>query len=167
MTSTKAISPGSGAQYFSSNVPAAVSYDAVNALGNYANNAHYERLTIQNAADTNVTSVFTAPAKGRVLGILFCNGATAQDGSNSTAVTVTNVTNSSDVIGSFSMGGGTNAAAATNKAGTVAANGTAQLNNSNTGRFNKGDKLTIVSAKDGTTGASAYTVIFEYSATGR
>lgn len=154
-----------GSRYLASGVtPTALTFDAVDDLVR-GRPALDHAVTYSQAYSfaTDTTFNYVAPAPGKISGGLIGNGSVASDGTNSYAIKVINKSNSDAVIAWISTGSGTNAAAATNKIGALAANATGQVAVTSAGKFNKGDLLQFSSIKDGTPGTGTYTFVIEHS----
>ena len=109
----------------------------------------------------------TAADNGRIVGIMYSNGAVAMDGSVGWELQYLNKTNSDDVLGYFGIGSGTEAAKGTDNDTAVAAYGAAEILNSDTSRFNKGDVIHVTADRDGTTGVGMFQLVVTYETEGR
>jgi hypothetical protein len=102
---------------------------------------------------SGVVDRFIALENGRIQGVEISNGtSTASTGANGWKVVVTNLNNSSGVVGSFGVGTGTNAVAATDHT-VVDSSAKVRISNSlvtTTASFNRGDILAVTVTEDGT-----------------
>lgn len=109
-----------------------------------------------------------AEDNGRIAMLKYANGAVAMDGSVGWELQFLNLSNSSDVLGYFGIGSGTEAAKATDTDTAVAANGAAEiLCTEASGRFNKGDVIKVIADRDGTTGVGEFQLVLSYENEGR
>jgi hypothetical protein len=121
-------------------------------------------------ASTSADFVWTIVAEdnGRISELKYANGAVAMDGSVGWELQFLNLSNSSDVLGYFGIGSGTEAAKGTDNDTAVAANGAAEiLCTEASGRFNKGDVIKCIADRDGTTGVGQFQLVLSYENEGR
>ena len=121
--------------------------------------------------DVTTSADFTweivAEDNGRITMLKYANGAVAMDGSVGWELQYLNKTNSDDVLGYFGIGSGTEAAKGTDNDTAVAAYGAAEILNSDTSRFNKGDVIHVTADRDGTTGVGMFQLVVAYETEGR
>lgn len=172
---TQAYSENVGAQNLggtnSNQFPTDNTYDTFESTSN--KQLEMENIIVFDNASTaseDIIMQFTAPNKGRIAGIRYANGAVAMDGSVGWELEWLNKTNSDDRLAYFGIGSGTEAAKATDVDTAVAANGSAYIKNSDvtsTSRFNKGDVISCLGDRDGTTGVGSFELILELNSVGR
>lgn len=112
---------------------------------------------------------FTAADKGRIVGIVYANGAVAMDASVGWELDFINISQSNERCAYFGFGSGTEAAKATDKDVAVAAAEVAKLSNSivtAASHFNRGDVISCTADRDGTTGVGTFILLVSYESQG-
>ncbi len=106
---------------------------------------------------------------GRIVGIMYANGATAMDGTNGWELDFINDTQADVTCAYFGFGSGTEAAKATDKDVAVSADTTVYLSNSITSdasHFNAGDVIQVTADRDGTAGVGSFRLLISYESQG-
>lgn len=169
MTSTQVRSVGNGGQYIpDTQIPTDITWDT---LPSHTNKMLDTLVTYTfdgaAASSSDLPMQFVAEDGGIIKGILYANGAVAADGSSGWELSFINKSNSDDVLAYFGIGSGTEAAKATDVDTAVAAHGFAEIANSDTSRFNKGDVIRCDADRDGTTIVGTFHLLVEYTGIGR
>lgn len=115
----------------------------------------------------NATFEFAAPDTGKIVAVSFVNGSVAADGTNGLKVVFTNKTNSDDILASVGFGTGTNAAAAVNAYGALAAYANGDKKVTDVSAADKGDVILGTITRDGTTVVGVIKVEYQVSSVGR
>ena len=126
-----------------------------------------EVLRVRSKSDASADFVweFAAKDKGKIEAIRIENGSVACDGTNGWELDFVNTDNSSESIGYFGFGTNTEAAKATDSV-AVAASTFAELVNTTSKNFNKGDVIQVTADRDGTTVVSTIEIVVSYGSEG-
>lgn len=168
---TQARTPaGAGSEYIvdSTQIPADVTWDTIPSVTNNLRDG-IEVLQVRSTQDSTADFVwtFTAQDNGRIEGLRYENGTTALDSTtNGWEFDFINIDNSNESLAYFGIGLGTEAAKATDTT-TVLASGFAELTNSATTGFNKGDKVQVTADRDGTLANGGVELVVSYESAGR
>jgi hypothetical protein len=108
-----------------------------------------------------------AEGNGRISSLKYANGAVAMSGSVGWELDFLNMSDSSNQLAYFGIGSGTEAAKGTDNDVAVAANAAAEILNTDTARFNKGDVIKVIADRDGTTSVGEFQLVLNYSSEGR
>lgn len=152
------------------NAPAALSWDDLNSGHNRGTRTVV--YNIPGGAPTSADFVFSFVAEGPgiISGIGISNGAVAMSGSVGWELVFLNVTQADAVMASFGIGSGTEAVKADDELAALAADTYGELLNlsnvADANRMNKGDLITVVADRDGTTGVTGFALHVSYEAQG-
>lgn len=111
----------------------------------------------------------TAADNGRIVGIMYSNGAVAMDGSVGWELDFINSDQGNETCAYFGLGSGTEAAKGTDNDVAVAAGATVFVSNSivtTASHFTKGDVVQVTADRDGTTGVGTWRLLVSYESQG-
>ena len=148
-------------------LPTALTWPKVpGAINRMMNNVEVIRAYDKATASADFVFEFVAKDKGKIEAFRIENGAQACDGSHGWELSFINTDNSSEVVGYFSAGTGTEAAKATDKIGALAANTVGEVINTTAKNFNKGDVIQVTADRDGTAVQGTMELVIAYSSEG-
>jgi len=159
---------GAGEKYIdSTQFPSSITWDDIPHLTNQMRDGVVTY--VKDVSDSSADFIWEILAEdnGRIESLYYANGAVAIDSAVGWELSFINKTNSDDVLAYFGLGSGTEAAKATDTDTAVAAGGSAEILNSDTSRFNKGDVISVTADRDGTTGVGTFALRISYEAEGR
>jgi hypothetical protein len=147
-------------------IPTALTWDKVPSVTNRLMDG-VEVLRVRSKSDASADFVweFAAKDKGKIEAIRYENGAVAADGTNGWELSFINTDNSSEVVGYFGFGTGTEAAKATDSV-AVSASAFAELVNTTAKNFDKGDVIQVTADRDGTTIVGTIEIVVSYGSEG-
>ena len=149
-----------------SQFPTALTWPKVpGSINRMMNNVEVLRVRSKADASADFVHEFVAKDNGKIEAFRIENGAQAADGSHGWELQFINTDASSEVVGYFGVGTGTEAAKATDKA-ACAANAVLELVNTTAKNFNKGNVIQVTADRDGTAIQGTIELVIAYSSEG-